>query len=276
MAHSTPLKNLFFVSPNIWSLDDEEAYLELMESDIDTFVSEVDRARNLYDTILIDCPPNLGAATRAALLASDSYLVPIQAEELCRDSLDRLLTFIQAFRDDAFAETALTPAEEINPPVGLEGMFLTMVSARTRMSRHVMTRVNEDYPDILFENYIPRTTRLTEMALRGKPAVIYDRKSAGSRAYFNLADELIERFKKRNGGDTVEDWGQTKNVTMSGSAEEQVSYPGFDKSELLDTESPELISLDEVLAEEEMKAGEENNWDDPSWEAGDKYNKKMH
>ena len=59
---------------------------------------EVDRARNLYDTILIDCPPGLGAATRAALLASDSYLVPVQAEELCRDSLDSLLDFVDTFR----------------------------------------------------------------------------------------------------------------------------------------------------------------------------------
>ncbi len=200
LAHPTPLKNLFFTSPNIWSLDEEEVYLDLMDREVDTFVGEIDRARNLYDTILIDCPPNLGAATRAALLASDSFLVPVQAEELCRDSLERLLTFIQSFRSDAFAESNLAGDRGGQQPIALEGMFLTMVSSRTRMSRHVTSKVNEDYAEQLFESVIPRTTRLSEMALRGKPTVIHDRKSTGSRAYFDLSDELMARFHARNGG----------------------------------------------------------------------------
>ena len=59
------------------------------------------------------------------------------------------------------------------------------------MGRHVAARVDEDFGDVLFDTAVPRTTRLSEMALRGKPAVIYDRRSAGSRAYFDLADELV-------------------------------------------------------------------------------------
>ena len=69
-----------------------------------------------------------------------------------------------------------------------------MASDRTRMGRHVAARVDEDFGTVLLDTAVPRTTRLSEMALRGKPAVIYDRRSPGSRAYFDLADEMVQRY----------------------------------------------------------------------------------
>ena len=197
LAYTSPLKNLFFVTPNVQTLGQEETYLRYMEQKVDTFVSEIDRARNLYDTILIDCPPGINACTRAALLASQSYLVPIQAEELCRISIARLLDFIHTFEEAAYADHAQAGSSRHRTGLRLEGLFLTMVNARTRMSRHVTERVNEDYADQLLNTSIPRTTRLAEMALRGKPAVIYDRRSAGSRAYFDMMDELLARQAAR-------------------------------------------------------------------------------
>ena len=199
LAQTSPLKNLYFISPGITSLAQEEHYLDLMQHQADTFVAEIDRARNLYDTIIIDCPPNLSAATRAALLASDSYLVPVQAEELCRDSLQPLIGFIDAFRERVFPEGDQLADSSRTRPVDLEGLFLTMNSARTRMGRHVAARVSEDYQAKLFTAAIPRTIRLSEMALRGKPAVIYDRRSPGSRAYFELADEILCAYADRHG-----------------------------------------------------------------------------
>ena len=194
LAQPSPLENLFFVSPRITTLAEEETYLDHLSENIDDFVREVDRARNLFDTILIDCPPSLGPATRAALLACDGYLVPVQAEELCRTTLEPLLEFVGTFRDRNF-QAAQDSDAGIHPPL-LEGMFLTMASGRTRMGRHVAAQVSEDFGDFLMESGIPRTTRLSEMALKGKPAVIYDRRSAGSRAYFDLADELVKRYSR--------------------------------------------------------------------------------
>ena len=207
IAHPSGLSGLFFISPRVTSLDEEESYLKLMADRIDVFTGTVDRARNLYDTILIDCPPNLGAATRAALLASDSFLVPVQAEELCRDSLGNLIDFVGAFRSQNFA-LAGTPDQD--EPLAMEGMFLTMANPHTRMGRHVAEKVGEDFADALFEADIPRTVRLSEMAVKGKPAVIYDRRSPGSRAYFNLADELVQRYCQ--GRPTVGSTGTTQSV----------------------------------------------------------------
>ncbi len=306
LAGSTPLPSLFFVSPNVWSLEAEEDLQRQLREQVDVFLQEIDRARNLYDTILIDCPPSFGAATRAALLASDSYLVPVQAEELCRDSLAQLLGFIETFTTEAYATSDL-PVGTFSP-LEREGLFLTMVSERTRMGKHVKARVTEDYAADLCETAVPRTTRLTEMALRGKPAVIYDRRSPGSRAYFNLADELIVRYLSRQarlddepvaaesgsaentiGTLPVEDAGiavrtgeggpeaDADSVEFSlGRLLRDLHIPEGDEEDRSETGSidtspadaaPEMISLDEVLAEEERLAGGRNVGDADPWDS---------
>jgi chromosome partitioning protein len=312
LAQTTPIASLFFVSPSIWSLTDEDEFLRQMESRVDTFVHEIDRARNLYDTILIDCPPGLSATTRAALLASDSYLIPVQAEELCRDSLGRLLDFIESFRSQAYAASDLAVGED-DPPLSLEGMFLTMVNGRTRMSRHVTDRVTRDHGAHLFRAAIPRTTRLTEMALRGKPAVIYDRRSAGSRAYFDLADEMLLHWL-HNGGGAGQEAAAAGDATRvaaapappappapspAGGARERGAEdadpppPGDSLARLWreiqsrqaanedaetgihDSAGPEMISLDDILAEEESRANEESEWDDATWNDSSDYPRRF-
>ncbi len=191
LARTSPLKELFFVSAQMDGLAQEERYLSCMQQQPDVFVQQIDRARNLYDTILIDCPPHLGSPTRAALLASDSVLVPVQAEELCRDSLGSLLEALETF-NEARGGAPLEGPE-------LEGIFLTMLSEHTRMGRHVADKVADEFGPVLLQSAVPRSTRLSEMALRGKPSVIYDRRSSGSRAYFNLADEILTRYQEREG-----------------------------------------------------------------------------
>jgi len=301
MVHPSPLKGLFFISPRILSLEEEESYLHAMERDPDTFIREIDRARHLYDTILIDCPPGLGAASKAALLASDSYLVPLQAEELCRDSVDSLLDFVDTFRDRIYRDeapaTGQFPVPGTENPLGLEGIFLTMASTQTRMGRHVAARVDEDFGTAMFDTAVPRTTRLSEMALRGKPAVIYDRRSAGSRAYFNLADEMVQRYTLSEvtmgmgresslpdrldplapDGDTAEEasWemsslkmpaadGLDRFLSdLGGSGRGSGSFPTFEEPA-----GPEIVSLDDLLAEEEHRsehAQGDEEWDEEIW-----------
>ena len=118
LAQTSPLKDLFFASSRVRDLAEEDRFLRLMHERPDTFVQEVDRARNLYDTIIIDCPPHLGQPTRAALRSSDSILIPVQAEELCRDSLGTLLDALDTFNDARGGEVL-----EVGPE--LEGIFLT-------------------------------------------------------------------------------------------------------------------------------------------------------
>ncbi|MEN8007323.1 MAG: ParA family protein [Candidatus Krumholzibacteriota bacterium] len=305
MAHPSALPDLFFVAPRILTLEDEESYLREMERHPDTFIHEIDRARHLYDTILIDCPPGLGATARAALLASDGYLVPLQAEELCRDSVDNLLEFVATFRARNFPEEMPAagpvpvpqPGSPVNRSVALEGVFLTMASQHTRMGRHVSARVQEDFGDVLFQAAVPRTTRLSEMALRGKPAVIYDRRSAGSRAYFDLADEMVSRYRLAEesmglvpgssiphrfdpfGPEADGDGGEAMEVLSSppaptggmdklladlgGIPTEESSGPAFEEPT-----TPEIVSLDDLLAEEENQGNRESSdedWSDGFW-----------
>jgi chromosome partitioning protein len=290
LAQPSPLADLFFVSPRVNDLRDEERLLSALETAPDRLATEVDRARNLYDTILIDCPPHFGPATRAALRAADGVLVPLQAEELCRDSLGSLLASLDELRD------AAGPTGDL---AELEGIFLTMLNARTRMGRHVASRVAEEFGPMLLETAVPRTTRLSEMALRGKPSVIYDRRSAGSRAYFHLADELLHRHRERDGvpagildtaaasapgappGDGSDgpvasgraphatgpraasgpsDRGGLERLLGDLRASGSLSVPSVPSAADLAGEpsDPELVSLDDLLAEEESR---QQGWD---------------
>jgi chromosome partitioning protein len=299
LSHTSCLDGLHFVTPGISSLEEEEEYLENLTSRADDFIAAVDHARNFYDTILMDCPPNLGPATRAALLASDSFLVPVQAEELCRGSLDTLLEFVDTFRDRHFpSEPGFLdlPSQDGNcegsaQPLELEGFFLTMVNERTRMGQHVTDRMEEDFGGSLFSRGIPRTTRLSEMALLGRPAVIYDRLSKGSRAYFDLADELVDRYRLRSGdhasglsavesclaryaGGNEYDPDENQDsdtgtgggldgflAALGGASVVSAGIPAFEEPPV-----PEMVSLDELLAEEE--AGQErgnDDWDEEIW-----------
>ncbi len=305
MVHPSTLQDLFFISPRILTLEEEESYLQAMEKDPDTFIREIDRARHLYDTILIDCPPGLGAVTRTVLMTSDSYLVPLQAEELCRDSVDNLLEFVDTFRERIYpseveAAGSLpvpSPGADQSRPLALEGIFLTMASTRTRMGRHVAARVSDDFGDVMFETAVPRTTRLSEMALRGKPAVIFDRRSAGSRAYFNLADELVHRYCLSEDSmglqqgssipDRVDPLSPEADVEIDESGgKNPLKMPeagGFDRfladlggplqvassiPSFEEPPAPEIVSLDDLLAEEEDQGHHEKtdeDWDEGFW-----------
>ena len=305
MVHPSALQNLFFISPRILTLEEEESYLQALEKDPDTFIREIDRARHLYDTILIDCPPGLGAAARTALLASDSYLVPLQAEELCRDSVDNLLEFVDTFRERIYPSDTEAAGPllgrssgiDLGRPLALEGIFLTMASARTRMGRHVAARASEDFGNVLFETAVPRTTRLSEMALRGKPAVIFDRRSTGSRAYFNLADELVHRYCLSEDymglqqGSSIPDRIDPFGPVPDGEADESEANPalkmpateGLDRflddlggpqlvassiPSFEEPATPEIVSLDDLLAEEEGRGDLEKtneDWDEGFW-----------
>ncbi len=294
LAYPTTLENLRFVTPNVWNLEEEDEYKRCLVEETDVLLRAMDRARNLYDTILIDCPPGLGPETRAALLASDSYLVPVQAEELCRDSLGRLLAFVSSFRDQVYAETNLADSDAASA-LALEGLFLTMTSTRTRLSRRVAESVAGDYGLDLFATQVPRTTRLAEMALHGRPAVIYDRRSGGSRAYFDLMDEIVRRHAERRAGasadaaDAAGAIGAAARKPQAAAVEPLAPRPAFgaddpaeDEPPLADLTAaaaggddlpwgdvaeaggPDLVSLEDLL-EQEMAAEGEDDWESSSW-----------
>jgi chromosome partitioning protein len=141
----------------------------------------LEQARKRFDYLFIDCPPSLGLLTLNALCAADSVLVPLQCEYYALEGLSHLLSTIERVRG-AF-----------NPRLELEGILLCMYDKRMNLSRQVAEEVREHFDGQVFETVIPRNVRLGESPSFGKPVLLYDIDSAGSRGYLQLAQELLRR-----------------------------------------------------------------------------------
>ncbi len=136
---------------------------------------------DIYDFILIDCPPSLSSLTLNAMTAADGVLVPLQCEFLAMEGLTQLLTTIDAVKS------------RLNPGLELQGIVLTMHDRRNRLSDEVEADVRRQLGKRVYETVIPRNVRLSEAPSFGKPALLYDYKCSGSEAYIKLAAELLHR-----------------------------------------------------------------------------------
>jgi chromosome partitioning protein len=138
--------------------------------------------RSDYEIVVIDCPPSLGLLTLNALTASDSVIVPLQAEYYALEGLARLLDTIERVR------------HALNPRLALEGVLLTMMDARNNLSRQVADEVRAHLGARVFATEIPRNVRLSEAPSHGQPAVLYDVRSRGALAYLRVAEEILRRL----------------------------------------------------------------------------------
>jgi chromosome partitioning protein len=140
--------------------------------------------RDKYDFIIIDCPPSLGLLTINALTASDSIVIPVQCEYFALEGLGQLLNTIKIVR------------QHLNPELDIEGVLLTMYDTRTRLSNQVAEEVKRYFDDRVFKSVIARNIRLAEAPSFGKPALLYDSTSTGSKNYLSLAREIIKKNRK--------------------------------------------------------------------------------
>ncbi|MFO7674750.1 MAG: AAA family ATPase [bacterium] len=134
-----------------------------------------------YRFVIIDCPPSLGILTLNGLVAADGVLVPVQAEYYALEGISRLLETVNRVR------------KALNPRLEIEGVVLTMYSARLTLAQQVAYEVREFFGEQVFETLIPRSVRLAEAPSFGQPIFDYDGQSAGAQAYSALAAELLER-----------------------------------------------------------------------------------
>ena len=137
-----------------------------------------------YQFILIDCPPALGLLTLNALTAADAVLVPLQCEFFALDGLSQLLKTVERVR------------RSFNPDLALHGVVLTMFDKRNNLSDQVAADARGHLGHKVFETVIPRNVRISEAPSHGKPALVYDHRCAGSRAYMDLAREFLRREKE--------------------------------------------------------------------------------
>jgi len=131
--------------------------------------------------VLIDCPPSLNILTVNAMAASDSVLVPVQCEFFALEGISQLKGTIDFVRSS------------LNPSLEIHGVVLTMHDPRTKLADEVASEVRSFFGEKVYQTVIPRNVRVAEAPSYGKPILLYDRKSAGSKAYIELASEIMDR-----------------------------------------------------------------------------------
>lgn len=139
---------------------------------------------NVYDYILIDCPPSFNLLTMNALAAAQSVLVPLQCEFFALEGLSQLLETVDQVR------------RTVNPSLDIQGIVLTMFDSRNNLAQQVVSDVREHLGSKVYQTLIPRNVRVSEAPSYGKPAILYDLKCAGSQAYLQLASEVIQRERQ--------------------------------------------------------------------------------
>ncbi|OIQ25127.1 ParA family protein [uncultured Vibrio sp.] len=137
--------------------------------------------RDNYDFIFIDCPPSLNLLTINAMAAADSVLVPMQCEYFALEGLTALMDTISKL------------AAVVNENLKIEGLLRTMYDPRNRLSNEVSDQLKKHFGTKVYRTVIPRNVRLAEAPSHGKPAMYYDKYSAGAKAYLALAGEMLRR-----------------------------------------------------------------------------------
>ncbi len=140
----------------------------------------IEKIRNDYDFILIDCSPSLGLITVNALTAADSVIIPVQCEYFALEGLGKLLNTIKIIQN------------KLHPELEIEGFLLTMFDSRLNLSNQVQEEVKKHFQEMVFESVIQRNIKLSEAPSFGQPAILYDATSKGASSYMNLARELLQ------------------------------------------------------------------------------------
>ena len=189
------------VDPNLAILSTDVKNLDLMPSHIDLVGAEIEmlqipnretvmkqmfaRIRKAYDYIIIDCSPSLGLITVNSLTASDSVIIPVQAEFFALEGIAKLLNTIKIIKS------------QLNPSLKIEGFLVTMYSAQLRLSQQVYQEVKKHFGQLVFDTVIARNVRLSEAPSHGLSVIDYDPISKGARNYRQLAREIIRKNKEQ-------------------------------------------------------------------------------
>ena len=169
--------NLAGAELDLIAMDHREARLKLV----------LDKVKDEYDYVFIDCPPSLGLLALNCLCAADSFLVPLQCEYYALEGLSQLMTTVRMVK------------KNMNPKLSLEGVLLTMFDGRTNLSIPVVEVLKKHFPGEVFSSVVPRNVRLSEAPSHGKPITEYDRMCRGAEAYLSLADEILAKNGKGKG-----------------------------------------------------------------------------
>ena len=145
----------------------------------------IQKIKDNYDFIFIDCPPSLNMLSLNGLAAADSVLIPMQCEYYALEGLTALMDTISQVK------------EVVNPKLEIECLLRTMFDVRNRLAIDVSEELEGHFGDLVFETLVPRNVRLAEAPSYGLPVMYHDIRSTGAQAYIALADEMINREQAR-------------------------------------------------------------------------------
>ena len=174
------IENLDVLPSNI-NLSAAEIELIVVENKEYIIRNEMEKVKDRYDFVIIDCPPALSMLTINAMTTADSVLVPIQCEYYALEGLSQLIHTINLVQ------------ERLNPALVIEGVVFTMYDARTNLSLQVVENVKDNLDQTIYKTIIPRNIRLAEAPSYGMPINLYDPKSTGAESYLLLAEEVIHK-----------------------------------------------------------------------------------
>ncbi|MBE4704244.1 ParA family protein [Spiroplasma platyhelix] len=172
-------KGVDLVPASISLVGAELFLLEHSKTKKNVLLEKLASVKDSYDYIIIDCPPSLGLLNRNALAASDSVIIPLQAEFYALGGLVQLLATIRLVQ------------QLFNPSLEIEGILLTMVNIHTNSSVEVIKEIKKNFKEKVYKNYIPRNITLSEAPSHGKSIFNYRPNCRGAIAYRNLVSEVL-------------------------------------------------------------------------------------
>ena len=146
----------------------------------------LEKVKDRFDYIIIDCPPSLNMLTLNALVSADGVLIPMQCEYYALEGLSSLVDTIEQVRSS------------VNPNLQIEGLLRTMFDPRNTLANDVSAQLIEHFGDRVYRTIVPRNVRLAEAPSYGLPALLYEKTSRGALAYLALAGEMLRRETRRN------------------------------------------------------------------------------
>lgn len=170
-----------FIVPATIQLATAEIELVSLEKRESILKEAVNRVKDEFDYVLIDCPPSLGLLTINALIAANSLIIPIQCEYYALEGVAKLLESMEMVK------------RHKNPNLEIFGVLMTMYDSRTTLSKQVVDEVRRYFGKTMFKTIVPRNVKLSEAPSHGLPVIKYARVSKGSLAYMKLAKEVVAR-----------------------------------------------------------------------------------
>ncbi len=180
LERNSSLANLDLLPSNINLVGAEIELLEKADRE-KIMKMGLEKFRDKYDFIIIDCSPSLGLITVNSLVAADSVIIPVQCQYFALEGIGKLINTIKIIQGG------------LNSDLQIEGFLCTMYQSNTKLANTVVEEVRRCFEDMVFETMISNNVKISEAQSYGMPSVLYDPQSTGAINYLNLAREVLQR-----------------------------------------------------------------------------------